>query len=50
MWILSRRFPDEFGRRVYKNTNVVSANQNVNVEMTVMEADILRKEILAKFD
>jgi transposase len=26
MWILERRFPEEFGRRIYKKTNVVSAN------------------------
>jgi hypothetical protein len=28
----------------------VSENVNANVEITVMEADILRKQILAKFD
>jgi hypothetical protein len=50
MWILERRFPDEFGRCVYRKTNVVSENVNANVEITVMEADILRKQILAKFD
>jgi transposase len=49
MWILSRRFPEEFGRRIYKKTNVVSANQTVNVEITVQEPDILRKQILEKF-
>src|SRR5208283_836652 len=26
MWILERRFPTEFGRRVYRNTNSVSEN------------------------
>ena len=50
MWILSRRFHEEFGRRVYRKTNVVSENINANVEITVNEADILRKEILANFD
>jgi|SRR5208283_4170181 len=50
MFILERRFPDEFGRRVYRKTNVVSENINANVEITVQETDILRKQILAKFD
>jgi hypothetical protein len=47
-WILSRRFPDEFGRRVYRNTNVVSANQNVNVETSITDADKIREKILEK--
>jgi len=50
MFILERRFPDDFGRRVYRKTNVVSENKNENVEITVTEADILGKQILAKFD
>jgi uncharacterized protein (DUF2344 family) len=50
LWILKRRFSDEFGRRVYRKTNVVSENLNQNIEITVKEADILRKQILAKFD
>jgi len=50
MFILERRFPEEFGRRVYRKTNAVSENKNENVEITIMEADILRKQILAKFD
>jgi transposase len=50
MFILERRFPDEFGRRVYKKMNIVSENKNENIEITVQEADILRKQILAKFD
>ena len=50
MFILERRFPEDFGRRVYKKTNVVSENINANVEITVQEADILRKQILAKLD
>ena len=49
-WILERRFQNEFCRRVYRKTNVVSENKNENVEITVKEADILRKQILAKFD
>ena len=43
MWILERRFNDDFGRRVYRKTNAVSENINENVEITVNDADILRK-------
>jgi hypothetical protein len=50
MWILERRFSEDFGRREYRKMNLVSENQNVNVEINVKEADILRKQILAKFD
>jgi hypothetical protein len=50
MWILERRFPEEFGRRVYRKTNVVSENIKANVEITAQEAAIPRKQILAKFD
>ena len=50
MWILERRFSEDFGRRVYRKTNVVSENINANVEITVQEADILRKQISTKFD
>ncbi len=50
MWILERRFSDDFGRRVYRKMNVVSENINENVEITVKEADILRKQILEKFE
>ena len=50
MWILSRRFPDEFGRRTYKKINLVSDNKNENVEIKVQDTDAIRKEILAKFD
>jgi hypothetical protein len=50
MWILERRFSEDFGRRVYKNANVVSENKNENIEITVKEADILRNRILTKFD
>ena len=50
MWILERRFSEDFGRREYRKMNVVSENQNVNGEINVKEADILRKQILAKFD
>jgi hypothetical protein len=50
MWILSRRFNEDFGRHVYRKMDVFSDNKNENVEITIMEADILRKQILAKFD
>jgi transposase len=48
MWILERRFPDEFGRRVYRKMNVVSENHNETVEIVVNDADILRKKIIEK--
>jgi len=50
MWILERRFSEDFGRRIYKKINVASENINANVEITVQEVDILRKQILAKFN
>jgi hypothetical protein len=49
MWILERRFPDEFGRRVYRKTNVVAENLNQNVEIVIKDANKIRKEILEKF-
>lgn len=50
IWILSRRFSEDFGRRMYRKTNIVSKNQNENVELIVNDVDSIRKEILAKFD
>jgi transposase len=50
MWILERRFPDEFGRRVYRKINSVSENKNENIEINVNDVDEIRKQILAKFD
>ena len=50
MWVLERRFSEDFGRREYRKMGLVSENQNVNVEINIKEADILRKQILAKFD
>jgi transposase len=49
MWILERRFPEEFGRRVYRKTNVVSENKNVNVEINVNDVDEIRNKIINKF-
>ena len=50
MWVLERRFSAEFGRRVYRKTNVISENINKNVELTIKDGDQIRKQILAKFD
>jgi hypothetical protein len=49
MWILERRFPEEFGRRVYRKTNIVSENPNENVELIVNGADGIREKIIEKF-
>jgi hypothetical protein len=49
MWILERRFSEDFRRRVYKETNVVSENQNVIVDIAINDADCIRAQILEKF-
>jgi hypothetical protein len=49
LWILERRFSADFGRRVYRKTNVVAENRNQNVEIIRKDGDGIRKEILAKF-
>jgi hypothetical protein len=49
MWILERRFPEDFARRQYRKMNVVSENKNENVEVIVQDTNAIRKEILAKF-
>jgi hypothetical protein len=49
MWILERRFPDEFGRWVYRKINSVSENHNETVEIIVKDADKIREKILEKF-
>ena len=49
MWILERRFPEDFARRQYRKMNVVSENKNENVEIIVKDTDAIRNEILAKF-
>ena len=49
MWILERRFSEDFGRKIYRKTNVVAENQNVNVEIIVQDTDAIREEILANF-
>ena len=49
-WILKRRFASDFGRRVYRKTNVVAENMNQNVEINITDMDIIREKILEKFD
>jgi len=49
-WILERRFASDFGRWVYKKTNMVSENQNVIVDIAINDADGIRAQILEKFD
>jgi hypothetical protein len=50
MRILERRFPEDFARRQYRKTNLVSENKNENVDIIINDADGIRKQILAKFD
>ena len=50
MWILERRFSEDFGRRQYRKVDVVSENLNQNVDLIVNDADEIRNQILAKFD
>jgi len=49
MWILSKRFPEEFDRRIYQKTNVISKNQNETIEIIVEDADRIREKILETF-
>jgi len=49
MWILERRFPEDFGRREYRKMNVISENKNETVEIMVKDADKIREKILEKF-
>ena len=50
LWILERRFSEDFGRRVYRKTNIVSENNNEDVDIEVNDADEIREKILEKFD
>jgi hypothetical protein len=50
MWILERRFSEDFDRRQYRKKNSVSENLNQNVDLIVNDTDEIRKQILAKFD
>ena len=47
---IERRFSEDFGRRVYRKTNIVSENHNENVDIEVNDADKIREKILEKFD
>ena len=49
-WILECRFSEDFGRRVYRKTNVVSENKNVIVDIAIDDADGIRTQILERFD
>jgi|ERR1035437_2566520 hypothetical protein len=49
MFILERRFSEDFGYRVYKKTNIVSENKNVNVDIAINAADGIRAQILENF-
>jgi transcriptional regulator with XRE-family HTH domain len=49
LWILERRFSEDFGRRIYRKTNIVSENYNENVDIEVNDADKIREKILEKF-
>jgi hypothetical protein len=44
MWVLERRFGEDFGRRVYRKTNVISENMNQNVEIIMTDGDKIRKK------
>jgi transposase len=48
MWILERRFSEDFGRREYRKTNIVSENMNENIEVIVKDVDVIRQKILEK--
>jgi len=50
MWILERRFSEDFGRRVYRNINSVSENQNVIIDIAINDADGIRAQIIERFD
>jgi len=48
MWILERRFPEDFGRREYRKINTISENKNENVEIIAKDSDAIRKNIFEK--
>jgi len=50
MWILERRFSEDFGRRQYRKMDIVSENKNENVDIIVKDADGIRKQILERFN
>ena len=48
MWILERRFSEDFGRRQYRKMDVVSENKNENVDIIAQDTDAIRNNILDK--
>ena len=48
MWILERRFPEDFARRQYRKMDVVSESKNENVELIIRDTDTIRSKILDK--
>jgi hypothetical protein len=50
MWILERRFSEDFGRRIYRKTNSISENKSETIEIIIKDSDEIRKQILANFD
>ncbi len=49
IWVLERRFPEEFGRKIYRKINSVSENKNENFEIIVSDADDIKEKILENF-
>ena len=45
-WILERRFPEDYGRREYRNVKSISENKNETVAVVVTDADEIRLEII----
>jgi hypothetical protein len=46
MWILERRFPNDYGRKEYRKINAISENKNENVEIVINDADQIREKII----
>jgi hypothetical protein len=46
MWILKKRFSEDFGQRVYRKMNVVSENKNESVKINISDANGIREIIL----
>jgi hypothetical protein len=44
MWVLEQRFPEVFGRRKYRKTNVVLENKNENIEIIVKDTDEIKRK------
>ena len=46
MWILSRRFHEDFGRRQYRKIDVVSENLNQNVEIIINKTNFIKVDMI----